>query len=171
MATNKNEVPPFEIVADCLKRSCDFLAARIEPCSDWPRMLILANQAGCTVEPLDDYLTGDSERDQDLLRNGLLPQLARRVNARIAGLLLPAWFIDPADDPDHLHHGGSVIQHPLRRECINLLLVEANRAEAWMAEVERHPRQSPTLGAWIGPCETGGAMVDALQRGVRAKEA
>ena len=169
MATNKNEVPPFEVIADCLKRSCNSLEGKIEPCGDWPRMLFLANQAGCTAEPLDDYLTGDSQADENLLRNGLLPQLARRVNAQIAGLLLPGWFVDPADDPDYLRHGGSVVGHPLRRECVNLLLVEAHRAAAWLAEVERRPRQSPRLKEWVGPCETGGVLVDGLRRGVSAE--
>ena len=112
-------------------------------------------------------MTGNSKADQNRLQNGLIPQLARRVNAQVAGLVLPGWFLDPIDDPDYLRH-GSVAEHPFRRECINLVVVEANRAASWLAEVKRRPRQSPTLGAWIGPGETGGPMVEALRRGVRA---
>lgn len=169
MATSKREVPPFEVVADRLRRGCESLNGEIEPCGDWPRMLFLAHQAGWNLEPLDEYLTGDPESDENLLGNGLIPQLARRVNAQIAGLILPAWFVDPTDDPDYLRHGGSVVGHPLRRECVNLLLVEAHRAATWVAEVERRPRQSPRLKEWVGPLVAGGLLVDALRRGVRAK--
>jgi hypothetical protein len=168
MATSKNEVPSFEVVAARLKSSCKGLAGLVEPCGDWPRLLFLGKQAGWNLELLDEYLTGDTQTDQNLVRNGLIPQLARSFGAEIAGLLISGWFVDPTDDPD-FRHGDNVVGHPLRRECVSLLLVEANRAAAWVAEVERRPRQSPKLREWKGPGETGGAMVDVLRRGVSAK--
>lgn len=168
MATSKKEALEFEVIADQLRRNCSRLAGKVEPCGDWPRLLFAANADGWNLELLDEYLTGDPENDSNLLRNGLIPQLVRRVNGQVAGLVLPGWFVDPRDDPDW-RHTSSVVQHPLRRECINLLLVDGTRAAAWVAEVERRPRKSPKLGKWIGPGETGGALVDALKRGVATK--
>jgi hypothetical protein len=168
MATSKNDVPAFEALAERLKNSCKRFAEQVEPCGDWPRLLFLGGQAGWNLELLDEYLTEDSQQNEHLLRNGLLPQLARRVNAKVAGLVLPGWFVDPSDDPDWLRYEGNIVGHPLRRECVQLILVEANRAEAWVAEVERRPRQSPRLKEWVGPGETGGVLVDGLRRGVSA---
>jgi hypothetical protein len=168
MATSKSEVPSFEVIADRFKNSCKRLEGQVEPCGDWPRLLLFGNQDGCNLELLDEYLTGDPRSDNHMLTNGLIPQLARRVNANIAGVAFPGWFADPRANQDW-RKGGNPFGHPPRRECLNVVLVEANRAAAWMAIVKRHPRQSPKLSKWIGPGETGGPLVEALRRGVRAK--
>ena len=62
-----------------------------------------------------------------------------------------------------------MLEHPLRRECLNLLVVDSSRAQAWLAEIKRQANRPPQLGDWQGPGETGGPFIEAMRFAVGAQ--
>lgn len=162
MATSEIVPPSFELVSEELKDRLKAGARFIDPCGDWPRTLFLQAGLEITQVPLDPALAV-SGGDPRFLAEMVIPTLGRQLDAQLAALTLPGWFVDPNDDPDHLNYEGRLVAHPLRRECLNLLVVDSSHAHAWLTEVKRTPRLAPELGEWQGPGATGGAFIEAMQ--------
>jgi hypothetical protein len=164
MATNSITMT-FDRVRDDLKKLIESFAAVVAPCGDWPQRILFQCAEGFAVMPLDVVpLTTVEERALFFLN--IVPEVARSVNAERVAFVAPAWYVEPEDDAryaEYLEEGGLISAHPLRRECVNLLLVDGERTEAWVAEVRRRPHQSPTLGEWTGPAEPDGALIDGMR--------
>jgi hypothetical protein len=168
MATSDTVTPNSELVSAELRTILETGAQFVDPCGDWPHTLFLQNGERITTVPFDE-LPADVRGNPRLLAKKVIPRLGRRVGAQVAALALPSWFVDPDDDPnsvDYALRGGRPSAHPMRRECLCLLVADSARVQAWMAEVKRRPGRPPKLGEWRGPGETGGLFVEGLRRAV-----
>ena len=145
------------------------------PDGDFCVMLFVEDEVGTNVISIDPEIT-QSQALKEHFFTCVLPEILRRVRARIFGLVMPAWWV-PADKLDKEEQqallayqlaGGNLADHPDREEIAGLVVCDGERLDTYQANVKRQTRQRPRYGPWTHqstetegkPC---GLMVDGLR--------
>lgn len=131
------------------------------PDDDWP-ITVLADHPGESPHAFDmpDWVS-NSGHAKDALAAALAFAVRATKPTKVA-LVMSAWIIlRPSDDRPPSEHSD-------RRECVFVVVADAERSEGWMAEIKRSETRPPVLGPFeSGDPGVGGRLIEPLIQALR----
>jgi len=131
------------------------------PEDDWVPVLLVEGSRGRTIVGLSTLFS--SEPAKAFAAQQLMPALLRLEEASGFALVFTAWMttnekaepllLPPSQDPD-------------RVEAVVVTIADTTEHEVWVAPIERHSDETPTLGPWERIPAVSGPLVDPLLRAI-----
>jgi hypothetical protein len=133
-----------------------------EPDDDFAPVALVIGEKLRTVVPMNI----PNDEAKDIFANLVIPTTVRALEAWMVVLVLSAWTVEmtPFEGETRAEAqarwedlGVMPSEHPNRKEIVVLSCITADEMQFWRADINRHKKKPPTLGAWKMASEKSGA--------------
>lgn len=141
-----------------------------------PTAFIVTHDGDIGVISIDPEFM-NSEKSKDALANVIIPKALREHKAVCFGMAVASWFVSVTDSVMAAYPGvpedeiaaliyrdyGGLEKCPWSFDAISILIISANSATSFLAQVHRHDDGTASLGDWKETSTVEGRFVDPVR--------